>query len=177
MSRPYEYETNEEYLDSVGLFSNPRIVLFVGPLVLGIKGSVLSFYGVPGEIGLSEAAIKVAETMSGEFTHILTVENLTTFHQVTRSKTRGAGLIIYTGGFPHRGVQLFLTRLKEFLETRSGTIPTDHRGDITTTEAFAFLHTYSELFFQISSRIIWTSIHISNISIVVQSSLLAMPKG
>lgn len=128
---PYEYETDEEYLDSVGLSGNPWTILFAGPLEIGINGSVLSFAGLPGEIGLSEAAVRRAETMGGEFTHILTIENLTTFHQAVRSKIRGQGLIVYTGGFPHRGVQRFLARLKDSWAGDEGKAPPAyHWGDL-----------------------------------------------
>ncbi|MBE3572994.1 MAG: DUF2399 domain-containing protein, partial [Moorella humiferrea] len=147
---PEEYETDAEYLDSVGLTDNPKMVLAAGPFIFRAGSAVFDAGGLPGGLGLAVQTVRAMEITSVAATWVLLVENLTSYYQVVQgvselavpSREREgdrdlaiggpAGLVVYTGGFPHRGVQLFLRRLQEYRENLAATArpPVYHWGDM-----------------------------------------------
>ncbi len=147
---PEEYETDAEYLDSVGLTDNPKMVLAAGGFAFRVGSSVFDVGELPGGLGLSAHTVRAMEITSVTAPRILLVENLTSYHQVVRNlsepavtvRERGddrcpaagspAVLAVYTGGFPHRGVQLFLRRLQDYRETLAAAAwpPVYHWGDM-----------------------------------------------
>lgn len=127
-----EYETDEEYLDSLGLFANPKLVIFSGQFSFQVDRVPTQTGNLPGGVGLSIDTVKVMQIIDLPVREILLIENLTTYHQVVKTNNGATSrLVIYTGGFPHRGIQLFLTRLKEGLETMNVNVPGIlHWGDM-----------------------------------------------
>ncbi|KYH30958.1 hypothetical protein MOMUL_27420 [Moorella mulderi DSM 14980] len=145
---PEEYETDAEYLDSVGLTDNPKMVLVAGPFTFRVGGTAVDVGELPGGVGLAAHTVRVMEITAVTAPWVLLVENLTSYYQVVQgvselavpSREREgdrdlaipAGLVVYTGGFPHRGVQLFLRRLQDYRESPGTTArpPVYHWGDL-----------------------------------------------
>jgi len=147
---PEEYETDAEYLDSVGLTDNPQMVLAAGPFTFKAGNAVWDAGGLPGGLGLSVHTVRAMEITSVAAPRVLLVENLASYHQVVQkfclaeagrrecggeghpAAGRPAVLAVYTGGFPHRGVKLFLRRLKEYRENPAtgSKPPVYHWGDM-----------------------------------------------
>lgn len=127
-----EYERNEDYLDSVGLVEQPRLVLIQGPLVFRAGEGTTDIGSLPGGLGLSTATVKVLQIVEVKAKSILCVENLTSYYQVALSNLGGDNLIVHTAGFPNRSVQQLLRKLADYLDSipqRSG-ITVYHWGDI-----------------------------------------------
>ncbi len=147
---PEEYETDEEYLDSVGLTDNTKMVLVAGPFIIRVGKTIVDMGELPGGLGLAAHTVRAMEITAVAARWVLLVENLTSYYQVVQGVSelavpcreggggRGlaveglAGLVVYTGGFPHRGVQLFLRRLQDYRESPGATArpPVYHWGDM-----------------------------------------------
>ncbi|WXJ94025.1 hypothetical protein MCACP_04890 [Neomoorella carbonis] len=147
---PEEYETDAEYLDSVGLTDNPKMVLVAGAFTFRAGGTAVDVGELPGGLGLAAHTVRVMEITAVTAPWVLLVENLTSYYQVVQSVSELAvpsreregdrgqaiegpgGLVVYTGGFPHRGVQLFLRRLQDYRETLAVAArpPVYHWGDL-----------------------------------------------
>lgn len=105
-----EYNNPEEYLDAVGLVKNPKIVLLSGAAIIS-NGTVVDLKKIPEGLGLTLASIKQTQIL--EITgDILLVENLTSYYDLMNRENT---LVIYIGGFPHKGTQALLNKVKNFL--------------------------------------------------------------
>ncbi|MDD3040648.1 Wadjet anti-phage system protein JetD domain-containing protein [Bacteroides sp.] len=119
-----EYNNTEEYLDSIGLVRNPKTVLMAGDAVIAINGTVVELSTIPEGLGLTLSAIKQTEILkiTGD---VLLVENLTSYYDLMN---RVNTLIIYIGGFPHKGTQELLIKVKDYLALNQCRIA--HTGDM-----------------------------------------------
>lgn len=129
-----EYETDAQYLDSIGIIANPDLTLGAGPLQLALKDWGLIDLGIlPGGFGLSGETIAVCRGARTGAKAVLTVENLTTYHGLVAA-LQSAGvsniLCIYTAGFPRRMTQQLLRLLGEGLHGTLPETPVLHWGDI-----------------------------------------------
>lgn len=127
-----QMETDEEWLDLIGLTRNPQYVYFCGPLQFKTNGGWNSTEGLFGGVGLSHRTIELMTDITTEVRRIITIENLTSYHQWIEQRERYATqeLVIYTGGFPHRSLQQFLKLLSTLMERTGDTVPILHWGDI-----------------------------------------------
>lgn len=125
-----EFETDEEYLDSVGIVENPKNVLVSGQLEWQLWEESGSTIGFLGGVGLSPWAVKEMKILSVYSKRIITIENLTSYHQWIQQRVGEQELVIYTGGFPRRILQVFLARLAGYLKQNCPNIPVYHWGDI-----------------------------------------------
>ncbi|MCH1640857.1 DUF2220 family protein [Paenibacillus timonensis] len=127
-------ETEEEWLDFLGVAKNPQLVLVSGPLSFRTADSQKIDIGVfAGGVGLSDKTVEEMHQVETVATRIVTIENLATYHLWLEhaSEHRGTELVLYTGGFPHRALQSFLRRLAEYLAAASEkNIEVYHWGDI-----------------------------------------------
>ncbi len=126
-------DTEEEWLDFLGLARNPRSVWVSGPLTLKMTfGNEVETTSFPGGVGLSARTIEKIDWMVTPTKRWLTIENLTTYHQWIEQHTENLGdqLVIYTGGYPHRVLQMFFTKLAETLSCADNSIEIYHWGDI-----------------------------------------------
>lgn len=140
---PIEFETDEEYLDSVGIVENPKNVYVSGWLECQLRGETVSTKGFLGSIGLSAWTVKEMEICSIYCKRIITIENLTSYHQWTQQRAGKQELVIYTGGFPHRTLQMFLAKLANYLKSNCPNMPVYHWGDIDVggVRIFEFIKT------------------------------------
>lgn len=112
------------------LFSELGLVKF--PPTLLIAGNVMVSYG--GEtvmvsrpyIGLAPSAIRSVQVDPDSGQYLLTVENLTTFHELARKRPDGA-TVIYTGGMPSPS---WKRAYGVFVEAIAPTALLHHWGDI-----------------------------------------------
>jgi len=121
-----EFDSPEEYLDSVGLVSNPKMVLFAGDAEITINGSLINLKSIPEGLGVTLAAVNQIDINSITASQILCVENLTSYYDLIHIDD---SLIIYIGGFPHKGTQKLLSKIKNYLEKAPGQIKIYHTGD------------------------------------------------
>lgn len=117
MDTPDEYAP-EEALASLGVVRFPQPCLISGPV--SYRGMLLPtdpYIGVSPEMVSELAAV-------GSPPWILTIENLASFNRQVR-EARGAGVVVYTGGFPSPAVAACVKTL-----ATSCSCPVFHWGDI-----------------------------------------------
>ncbi|HEX7066282.1 MAG TPA: Wadjet anti-phage system protein JetD domain-containing protein [Bacillales bacterium] len=127
-----ERETEEEWLDYLGLVKNPQSVLISGPLTfLTSDNAKVDTRVFAGGVGLSAQTVENMRELRTDARRIVTIENLTSYHQwISRdSGRREAELVLYTGGFPHRTMQSFLRKLAMSLAADER-VEVFHWGDI-----------------------------------------------
>lgn len=125
-------ETEEEWLDWLGLTRNPQSISLCGPLVFRTRdGKQVETSAFPGGLGLSGETIETITSLATSARCMLTIENWTSYHRYLEQPAVRAGemLVIYTGGYPHRTLQSFFRKLTRVV---SETHPMDlfHWGDI-----------------------------------------------
>lgn len=123
-----EYETDEEYLDSIGIYKNREYVYISGPIEFEVNGYKTNFLGLPGGSGLSYETVKSLRIGSIDSKKIILVENLTAY-QVLVDNNNNSDLIIYTAGFPKKVFQLFLGKINDYISLQNQ-ITVYHWGDI-----------------------------------------------
>ncbi len=127
-------ETEEEWLDFLGVAKNPQLVLVSGPLSFRTTNSQRIDIGVfAGGVGLSDKTVEEMHKVETVATRIVTIENLATYHLWLEhtSELRDRELVLYTGGFPLRSLQTFLRKIAEHLALEpEKNIEIYHWGDI-----------------------------------------------
>ena len=119
-----EYDSDEDALESVGIVEYPRRVLVAGPLAIKCgNGAVVSLDAFPGGVGLSHDTIRELKVAHSKVKRIVLIENLTSWHQWVAERSGEPEIVVYTGGFPNRTVQLLLRKLH-------GLATVYHWGDI-----------------------------------------------
>ncbi|RXZ77532.1 DUF2399 domain-containing protein [Paenibacillaceae bacterium] len=126
-------ETEEEWLDWLGLTRNPQSVFLCGSLVFRTRdGKQVDTSAFPGGLGLSGETIDVITHVFVSARHILSIENWTSYHHYLEQPSVRAGevLVIYTGGYPNRVLQSFLRKLSQVVSEASNPPELLHWGDI-----------------------------------------------
>ncbi|MFX3636081.1 MAG: Wadjet anti-phage system protein JetD domain-containing protein [Candidatus Pristimantibacillus sp.] len=126
-------ETEEEWLDWLGLTRNPQSVSLCGPLVFrACDGKQADTSAFPGGLGLSGETIDAMKHVFMPARHILTIKNWTSYHQYLELPLVRAGeiLVIYTGGYPNRVTQSFLRKLSQVVCEASNPPELLHWSDI-----------------------------------------------
>ncbi|HTV42302.1 MAG TPA: Wadjet anti-phage system protein JetD domain-containing protein [Candidatus Sulfotelmatobacter sp.] len=100
-------------LDDVGIVPNPRSVLVHGPLKLRLNGSWMDLSLLHGPFRLSQTDIDRAEAIETTASHCLTIENETSFHEL--SKLQSGELLVCTS-FPGSATVTLLRRLPPNIE-------------------------------------------------------------
>lgn len=106
-------------LDDLGLLPTPRRVVLHGPLVLKTRGGTMNLGLLRGPVLISELDLNSVVDVQCTALRVLTVENDTTFHEL--SKRNSETLLIQTS-FPGRAVLHLLRLLPDEL-------PSYHFGD------------------------------------------------
>ncbi|WP_374497296.1 Wadjet anti-phage system protein JetD domain-containing protein [Vogesella indigofera] len=118
----------EDVLRGLGLVKLPQPILIAGNGVIKLNDETT--LGIPSPyIGLSPASIQ--RLVLGEnATFILTVENLTTFHELALDKAgKPNGLVVYTGGMPSPAMLGVYSRSIKDILAKPG-VTRFHWGDI-----------------------------------------------
>jgi hypothetical protein len=122
---------DHELLGEVGIVPNPLQLLIAGPVRLSLGGAVLDIGGVGAEVGLPFSYIRRCSLAWTEADQVLTVENLTSFHEVV-SALPPRTVVIYLGGY-HQPVRRRFLKLFEGLRFW-------HWGDIDLGGFQIFVH-------------------------------------
>lgn len=137
-----EYDTDEEYLDSIGVVNHPKMVLVCGAIRFDLDEKAVDTGLFPGGVGLSADTVDKMKIKEADVHRVLTVENLTSYYNLIQSGRTapfngGSGerrfdLVIYTGGFPHRTLQKLFRKMNNFFhDHRCFSIPeVYHWGDL-----------------------------------------------
>lgn len=125
-----EFETDQEYLDSIGIVQHPRHVFVSGTFQFQAGDTTINTKGLPGGIGLSMQTVAEMQISGVQTKRIITIENLTSYHQWIQSRAALQELVVYTGGFPHGVLKSFLANLAAFLNSHHMQISVYHWGDI-----------------------------------------------
>ncbi|WP_374713649.1 Wadjet anti-phage system protein JetD domain-containing protein [Symbiobacterium terraclitae] len=123
-------EDDREALAELGIVENPQHVLVAGPLVIG----GLDIGSTGSDVGLSAPFVKRCTVTAVEADRVITVENLTSFHQLV-SVLPPRTVAVYLGGYPG-------PLRRRFLEKLSAVRPLafSHWGDIDLGGFRIFVH-------------------------------------
>ena len=120
--------TRETVLESFNLLDNPVYILLKGKLRISFNGQSIYIGNIPGGIALPSMAIPSITDVNIDGSALITVENLTTFHDEVSEESA----VLYLGGF-HNTVRTVL--LKKIYE-RNPDKQYFHKGDI---DVYGFL--------------------------------------
>ena len=113
---------NAQIWSALGLRREPQPVLVAGQGLAILPQTTIALFRP--YLGLPVDAVRTIDTQAR---YVLTIENLTSFHDAARALPNGDALLIYTGGMPSPAWRAFLARLLRSL-------PADcrlyHWGDI-----------------------------------------------
>ena len=115
-------------LESFNLLDNPVYILIKGNLKIVFQDQAISIGNIPGGIALSSMAIPFITDIQIDGTILITVENLTTFHDEASDEYA----VLYLGGF-HNAIRT--TLLKKIFESNPDK-QYFHKGDI---DVYGFL--------------------------------------
>ena len=112
----------EQVWSALGLRREPQPVLIAGSGVVHVGDARLPL--CRPYLGLPVDALRGLETSSR---YLMTIENLTSFHDAARALPEGDGLLLYTGGMPSPPWRAFYARLIRWMPAGS---QLHHWGDI-----------------------------------------------
>ncbi|NBI65771.1 hypothetical protein D1646_02890 [Pseudoflavonifractor sp. 60] len=114
--------TQHTVLSAFNLVDNPTYVMFKGLLHININGQEIHLEKIPGGISLPSTAVPAIRNISIEGTSLITVENLTTYHDEPVCQNA----IVYLGGF-HNTIRTDLLKRIYAANPDKGYF---HKGDI-----------------------------------------------
>lgn len=114
--------TKKTVLSTFNLMDNPTYVMFKGHLHININGQNIHIEHIPGGIALPSTAIPSVCDISIEGTSLITVENLTTYHDEPIKQNA----IVYLGGF-HNSIR---TELLKLIYAKNPEKVYFHKGDL-----------------------------------------------
>ena len=114
--------TKHTALSTFNLVDNPTYIMFKGFLHININGQEIHLEKVPGGISLPSTAVPAIRHVSIEGASLITVENLTTYHDEPVCQNA----IVYLGGF-HNAIRTDLLKLIYAANRDKGYF---HKGDI-----------------------------------------------
>lgn len=118
--------TEREKLQQIGIGISPEIIYFTGPLSITFKNNCLIDYGCFEKgVYLGSDMLEDIAKIEGEYTDLITIENLTNYYWYIKHKRRANTLVFYTGGFLTQNQVTFLKKL-----TLKPTVELKHWGDL-----------------------------------------------
>lgn len=127
-----DYQEKESVLEECGIVKTPTYVCLKGNGRIILSGQVINLSKIEGDVALSTASLKELENIEVFGKRVVTIENLTSFHDYTVSED----FVIYLGGFHNTTKRKFLmylykqNREKEYL----------HFGDIDAGGFYIYEH-------------------------------------
>lgn len=121
--------SDEDALAALGLERCPHPILVAGPVVAGgLDAGAVPWLGLPPETVPSW-------NPGSPVRSVLSIENLTSFHQHVRHAMRPGDVVVYTGGFPSRGTCAALRAVATWCPDRCF-----HWGDVDPHGVMIALH-------------------------------------
>lgn len=103
------YQDKESVLEECGIVRTPTYVCMKGAGVLTLGKQSLDLSQLKGDVALSTASLKELKQVLVKGRRIVTIENLTSFHDYDTEED----FVVYLGGFHNRTKRTFLTFLYE----------------------------------------------------------------
>ncbi len=123
-----EVVEKDSILGFYNLYENPTYVLVKGDAVIKFDSSVIDVSELPDGIALSNASLEIIRTVTVKADKVITVENLTTYHDSDEDDA----VRIYLGGFHNHSKQLLLEKI--YADNKSKRY--FHKGDL---DVYGFL--------------------------------------
>lgn len=123
-----EVVEKDNILGFYNLYENPTYVMVKGNVVIQFDASVIDVSEMPDGIALSNASLEKIRTVTVKANKVITVENLTTYHDSDEDDT----VHIYLGGYHNHSKQILLEKI--YADNKSRTY--FHKGDL---DVYGFL--------------------------------------
>lgn len=123
-----EVDEKDKILEFYNLYELPAYVLIKGNAVVQFQSSVIDVSEMPDGIALSNASLDKIKSITVNAGKVITVENLTTYHD----SDEGNSVHIYLGGYHNHGKQILL----EKIYTDNKSCDYFHKGDL---DVYGFL--------------------------------------
>lgn len=104
-----EFEEKDSVLEECGIVHTPTYVMIKGNGRIRLGAQEIDLSALKGDIALSTESIKELESVAVQGMRVVTVENLTSFHEYGNRED----FVIYLGGFHNKIKREFLTFLYE----------------------------------------------------------------
>ncbi len=127
-----EFEEKDTVFEECGMVKTPTYVMIKGNAVIRMAGQILDLSCLKGDIALSTVSIEEIEEICVLGSRIITIENMTTFHDYDNKDD----FCIYLGGFHNKVKRDFLYRLYQMNETKTYL----HFGDIDAGGFYIYEH-------------------------------------
>jgi hypothetical protein len=138
-----ESVSDETLLSLVGLYRNPELYEFCGPVCLTFGKRTLVFAALPDGAALPAPAIARLEQVDpGSIRQVLLIENRTNYQAYLQNNRRPDELVLYHGGFHGPLRRAFFCRL---LAAVPPAVPVWHWGDIDLGGLRIFLQIQREI--------------------------------
>lgn len=108
-----DYLDKESVFEECNVLKTPTYVCVKGKAVLMLAGQTVDLSKLMGDIALSTESLKELESVKVIGKRVVTVENLTSFHNYGVAKQESEDFVIYLGGFHNRAKREFLIKLYE----------------------------------------------------------------
>ncbi len=102
-----DYQEKENVLEECGVVRTPTYVCMKGMGRLLFAEQEIDLWKLPGDIALSTNTLQGIQQVCVDCEHVITIENLTSFHDFSKENT----LAIYLGGFHNKTKRDFLKLL------------------------------------------------------------------
>lgn len=102
-----EVVEKNQILEYYNLYENPTYVLIKGDVTILFDTSVINVSEIPAGIALSNASLENIKGINVNVDNVITVENLTTYHDLDEEDT----VYIYLGGYHNHSKQKLLERI------------------------------------------------------------------
>lgn len=119
----------DEILAEAGLVKSPSYVYLSGDMVIKAGNNLLELGAFKPDIGISSAMVKNLKVIDMRADYVITVENLTSYHQYIK-EVPGNYIAVYLGGYHNRPRRELLIKLYEYVRDSGSLIPFYHWGDI-----------------------------------------------
>lgn len=123
-----EVVEKNKILEFYNLYENPTYVLIKGNVVIRFESSVIECSEIPDGIALSNASLDKIKSINVKAGKVITVENLTTYHDADDEDA----VHIYLGGYHNYSKQMLLEKIYE----NNQTCRYFHKGDL---DVYGFL--------------------------------------
>jgi hypothetical protein len=123
-----EVVEKDSILGFYNLYENPTYVLIKGNVVIQLDSSVINVVEMPDGIALSNASLEKIKKITVKASKVITVENLTTYHD----SDEGDSVHIYLGGYHNHSKQILLEKI--YADNKNSAY--FHKGDL---DVYGFL--------------------------------------
>lgn len=121
-----DYLDKDSVFEECNVLKTPTYVCVKGKAILVLAGQMVDLSKLTGDIALSTESLKELKSITVTGTRVVTIENLTSFHNYGGAESNVDDFVVYLGGFHNRAKREFLKKLYEWNEDKEYR----HFGDI-----------------------------------------------